>query len=89
MAYLRIAVARASRKHPVVLIMLGDGRLHLTAIAMLAPYLTTESRDALLKRATHRTKRQVEELIAEIEPRPDAPAVIRKLPDRPELRPDG
>ena len=88
-AYLRIAVARASRRHPVVLIMLGDGRLHLTAIAMLAPYLTAENRDTVLERATHRTKRQVEELIAKIEPRPDAPAVIRKLPESPQLRPDG
>jgi hypothetical protein len=40
-------------------------------------------------RATHRTKRQIEELIAELQPRPDAPAVMRKLPDRTELRPDG
>ena len=69
--------------------MLGDGRLHLTAIAMLAPYLTAENRDTLLKRATHRTKRQIEELIAEMTPRPDVPAVVRKLPTRrtPTLRP--
>src|SRR2546425_9287912 len=34
----------------------------------------------LLERATHRSKRQIEELIAEIAPRPDAPVVVRKLP---------
>ena len=28
-AYLRIAAARASRRHPVLLTMLDDGRLHL------------------------------------------------------------
>ena len=39
-AYFRIAAARASRKHPVLLSMLADGRLHLTAIAKLAPHLT-------------------------------------------------
>jgi len=33
-------------------------------------------------RAAHRTKREVEELIAELAPRPDAPTVVRKLPDR-------
>jgi hypothetical protein len=44
-AYLRIAVARASREHPILLTMLADGRLHLTAIALLAPHLTRESRD--------------------------------------------
>jgi hypothetical protein len=81
-AYLRIAVARASRKHPVLLSLLEEGRLHLTGIALLAPHLGQENRDVLLKRATHRSKRQVLELIAEIAPRPDVPAVIRKLPQR-------
>jgi hypothetical protein len=80
-AYLRIAAARAGREHPVLLTMLADGRLHLSAIAKLAPHLTTDNRDMLLKRATHRSKRRVEELIAEILPRPDAPTVIRKLPE--------
>jgi len=81
-AYLRIAAARASREHPMLLAMLGEGRLHLTGIAKLAPHLTRENRDALLKRATHRSKRQIEELIAELAPRPDVPAVMRKLPER-------
>jgi hypothetical protein len=81
-AYLRIATARASREHPVLLEMLADGRLHLTAIAKLAPHLTPENSEALLQRATHRSKRQIEELIAELVPRPDAPALVRKLPER-------
>lgn len=79
-AYLRIAAARASREHPILLAMLADGRLHLTAIAKLAPHLTPDNREAVLKRATHCSKRQVEELAAELAPRPDAPALIRKLP---------
>src|SRR3990172_2809936 len=79
-AYLRITAARAAREHPMLLAMLGDGRLHLSGIAKLAPHLTPENRDALLKRATHRSKRQIEELIAELSPRPDAPAPMRKLP---------
>jgi hypothetical protein len=84
-AYLRITVARASRNHPVLLTMLADGRLHLTAIGMLAPHLTHENRDRILERATHKSKRQIEEMVAEIAPRPDVPAVVRKLPDRPML----
>ncbi len=67
-AYLRIAAARASREHPMLLTMLADGRLHLTAIAKLAPHLTPENRDRLLERAAHRTKRQIEELVAEVAP---------------------
>ena len=81
-AYLRIAAGRASREHPLLLSMLADGRLHLTAVAKLAPHLTLENREALLKRAVHRSKREIEELVAEISPRPDAPALMRKLPDR-------
>ena len=86
-AYLRIAAARASREHPILLAMLADGRLHLTAIAKLAPHLTPDNRDAVLERATHCSKRQVEELAAELAPRPDAPALIRKLPEPPPTAP--
>jgi hypothetical protein len=75
-AYLRIAAARAAREHPLLLTMLADGRLHLTAIAKLGPHLTLENREALLERAAHRTRREIEELVAEISPRPDVPAVM-------------
>jgi hypothetical protein len=81
-AYRRITVARAARKHEVLLAMLRDGRLHLSGIAMLAPLLTRDNRDALLERATHRSKRQIQEIVAELSPRPDAPSVMRKLPDK-------
>lgn len=80
-AYLRIAAARASREHPVLLDMLRDGRLHLTAISLLAPHLTPDNRDAVLARATHKSKRQVEELVAKVSPRPDSPSLIRRLPE--------
>ena len=81
-AYLRITAARAARLHPMLLAMLREGSLHLTAVAKLAPHLARENCETLLGRAAHRTKREVEELIAELAPRPDAPAVVRKLPGR-------
>jgi hypothetical protein len=81
-AYLRIAAARASREHPLLLTLLADGRLHLTAIAKLAPHLTLQDREALLKRARHQSKREIEEIVAELSPRADAPAVMRELPER-------
>ncbi len=86
-AYLRITAARKSREHPVLLQMLADGRLHLSGIAKLAPHLTRENRDLLVSRAVHKSKRQIEEMLAEWAPRPDVPEVLRKLPDRP-IRPD-
>ena len=81
-AYLRITAARAARQHPLLLAMLREGSLHLTAVAKLAPHLTPENCEPLARRAAHRTKREIEELIAELAPRPDAPTVVRKLPDR-------
>jgi hypothetical protein len=79
-AYLRIAAARAGREHPMLLDMLADGRLHLSGIAKLAPILTVENRDAVLSRAVHRSKRQIEELVAELAPRPDVLPLMRRLP---------
>jgi hypothetical protein len=81
-AWLRIRAARASRKHPMLLPMLRDGRLHISGIVVLAPHLTPDNRQALLKRAVHKTKRQIEEIVAEVAPREDVPAVVRKLPTR-------
>jgi hypothetical protein len=81
-AYRRITVARAARQHEVLLAMLRDGRLHLSGIAMLAPLLTRDNRDAVLARAIHLSKRQIQELVAELSPRPDALSVMRKLPEK-------
>ena len=80
-AYMRITAARAAREHPALLSMVADGRLHLSAIARLAPLLTAGNRDAVLARATHRSKREILELVAELSPRADAPTSIRKLPE--------
>jgi len=79
---LRIVVARASRRHPKLLELLRSGHLHLSGIALLAPHLTERNRDLVLARASHLSKRQIEELVAELAPRPDVPTVVRRLPDR-------
>jgi len=79
-ACLRIAAARASRQHPILLAMLADGRLHLSAIAKLAPHLTPANSEDLLRRATHKTKREIDDLVAELAPRPDVQDSIRKVP---------
>ena len=95
-AYLRIRAARASRKHPVLLKMLEDGRIHLTGVAKLSPYLTEANRETVLSRAEYKSKARIEELVAEISPKPDVAPTIRKLPASPkaqttpaaQLRPD-
>ena len=50
-AYLRIKVARASRKHPLLLEMLSDGRCHLSGIAKLAPLCEATHNGANVKRS--------------------------------------
>ena len=79
-AYLRIEAARAGRKWPTILELLAEGALHLTAIGLLAPHLTAENHEHALAAARHKSKRDVEEIVAVLRPRPDVPAFVRKLP---------
>jgi len=79
-AYHRIHVARAGRRHPELLETLRSGELHLSGASLLAPKLTDENAGQLLAAARNKSKRQIEELLAELEPKRDAPARVRKLP---------
>src|SRR5262249_45107823 len=51
-------------------------------ISVLYRFRTAEKRDRILSLAAHRTKREIESLVAELHPRLDVPSVIRKLPER-------
>jgi len=79
-AYGRIAAARAARNFPVILDMIGDGSVNLTTVGLLAPDLTPENHVDLLEAARHKSKRQVEELVARLRPRPPVPSTMRRLP---------
>jgi HNH endonuclease len=79
-AYKRIQAARAARRFPVIYAAVADGRVHLTAVVKLAPYLTDENVDEFLAAAVHKTKAEVELLLAEHFPRPGVPARLRALP---------
>jgi hypothetical protein len=48
-AFVRIGAARLGRKFPIVLQMLARGELHLSAIKLLAPVLTTTTRESVLE----------------------------------------
>jgi hypothetical protein len=61
-AYLRIEAARVARRFPVLLGMLAEGAVHLTAVGLLSSHLTAENHGELLDAARHKSKRQVEEL---------------------------
>src|SRR5687768_8925820 len=79
-AYNRIEAARAARRFPLVFDRLADGSVHLTAIRLLAPKLTAENHRALLDAARHKSRREIEHLIASMNPRPDVASSVRKLP---------
>jgi hypothetical protein len=81
-AYNRIEAARAARRFPVVLERLADGSVHLTAIRLLAPHLTPENHLTLLDAVRHRSKREIEHLVATLSPQPDVVPSVRKLPAR-------
>jgi HNH endonuclease len=78
----RITAARAARRFPLILERLGDGSVHLTAIRLLAPRLTIENHRRLLNAVRHKSKREIEHLIAALNPRPDVAASVRKLRTR-------
>lgn len=80
-AFHRIHVARAARKFPSLLDHVRQGRIHLAGLSLLAPHLTRENHVELLDLACHRSKRAIEKLLAERSPKPDVPAVVRKLPE--------
>src|SRR5262245_59173501 len=75
-AYKRIRAARAARRFPVIFDMVAEGRLHLSGVVLLAPYLTEYTAEELLAAATHKTTKQIERLIAERFPRPDLPTLL-------------
>src|SRR5262245_11799215 len=82
-AYNRIETARAARRFPKVLEALERGDVTLTAIRLLAPHLTAANHTDVLAAAQHKSKQEVQELIAAMHPRPAAPTIIRRIAPQP------
>jgi hypothetical protein len=79
-AYNRIRAARVASKWPVVLDLIEDGSLTVTAIRLLSDVLTDTNHKELLRAATHKSKRDVEAMIATLNPQPPVAPTVRKLP---------
>src|SRR5688572_645771 len=75
-AYRRIGVARAGVRFPLIIKMIERGELHLTGAARCAPHLTEENHRQILAAAKHKTKREIEEMLAERNPVPDLPDLM-------------
>ena len=78
-ALLRIRAARAARQYPAIFGAIAEGRLHLTAVVLLKPCLTRDNAHELIAAATHKTKVEVELLLAQRFPGRDMPSRIRAL----------
>lgn len=52
----------------------------VTNARMLAPHMTEANCQELLAAARHRSKREVEEIVARLRPQPDVRSAVRKLP---------
>lgn len=67
----RTAVAGACRRFPVILDLLTTGATNLTNLRRLAGKLTSENHEAILARAVHKTREEIEILVRELDPLPD------------------
>ncbi len=86
-AYHRIQAARAARKFPVLLERVRAGELHVSGVKLLAPHLTSENHLELVDLSRHKSKRAVEELLADRAPKPEVPQLVRRLPVPPSTAP--
>lgn len=68
----RIQAARIARAYPFLSDAIADSRIHLSAIRMLAPHLTSANAQELVAAASGRRKWQIERLLAERFPLPEA-----------------
>ena len=81
-AYDRVKAAKVVRRYPAVLGLLASGRVNLTTVRLLAPHLTRRNHEELFAAASGKRKRQVQELLARLFPKPYIASSIRKVPAR-------
>jgi hypothetical protein len=79
-AYGRIEAARAAHRYPLVLELLAAGEITLTTITLLAAHLTAGNHLELLESARCKSRREVERLVATLQPRASLSSSIRRLP---------
>jgi 5-methylcytosine-specific restriction endonuclease McrA len=79
----RIHAARAARDFPAIFDAVADGRLHLSGVCLLAPHLNRENALPLLEAGTHKTKAEIERLLAERFPRTELLPKVEAIPAAP------
>ncbi len=80
---LRIQVANVALRFPQILVALAENRLSLTVAGLLAPVLKESNIEKLLGDCAGMTKREAEEHLVALRPKPVFVPSIRKTPSRP------
>jgi len=78
-AYSRIAAARTARQFPEIFTLLANGDVTLTTVTLLSAHLTADNHEALLTAARHKGKRDVERLVAILDPQLPVASSVRRL----------
>jgi hypothetical protein len=78
-AYKRLYAARAARKFPLLYLAVAEGKLHLSGVVLLSRYLTEANVGDLVHAASHKTKAEIEQLIANRFPRRDLPERLQAV----------
>ncbi len=80
-AFLRIQASRLSQSFPEVLKLLREGRLTLTTLKMISPYLTQENKNVVFEKIQQKSKRDIEQVLADLFPQEEEILdSIRNLP---------
>src|SRR5689334_16769955 len=79
-AYKRIQAARTAREFPAIFERVADGRLNLSGVCLLAPYLTMENAAELLTEASGKSKSEIEVLLARRFPRSESMGLVEVVP---------
>jgi hypothetical protein len=81
----RAHVAMLAATYPIIVDMLLEGSIHLTTVRIIGKCLTPKNHRQVLHAARGKSNRELEHLAAVLDPKPDVPTVLRKLPEpRPE-----
>ena len=79
----RIQVANVVRRFPQILVVLSENRMSLTVAGLLAPVLTESNVEKLLSDCAGMSRREVEEYLVALRPKPVFAPSIRKAPSPP------
>src|SRR5262245_21684331 len=78
----RIRVARAGHDCSLVFEAIADGRVNLSGMVCLATHLTPENAEELVAAAAHKTRAEIERMLAELFPKEEISACVEAIPQQ-------